>query len=306
EEPSGDDVDDEDEDEEEEHPAPADSVPPVHCMTARISIQDKPSISLPPREGVERLLALTTPPPSLLTPLSSLLPQIPSPPILASPPASVFPASPPASPIRPLGYRAAMIRLRVEAASTSHSLPLLPLNLLSTDRREGRPEVCLPPRKRLCSTQDLRYDIGESSSAVAARPTRCRRADYGFVGTMDIEIRRQRAEEVGYGYGIREVGVDTGERLDRKRDPDISSVEGTLVDVCQYHYEIARTTRSGGSGFPGGMGTLHREDCLQADHRRQARDAEQYKHFEPYLTVSIYKDRCQHTGTAGGPSGGPA
>ncbi|GJU76713.1 hypothetical protein Tco_1273783 [Tanacetum coccineum] len=34
--------------EEEEYPAPADFVPPVHCMTARISIQDEPSISLPP------------------------------------------------------------------------------------------------------------------------------------------------------------------------------------------------------------------------------------------------------------------
>ncbi|GKG39663.1 hypothetical protein Tco_0463808, partial [Tanacetum coccineum] len=80
EEPSGDDADDEDEDEEEEeHPAPADSVPPVHRMTAKISIRDKPSISLPPREEVERLLALTTPPPSPLTPLSFPLPQIPFP-----------------------------------------------------------------------------------------------------------------------------------------------------------------------------------------------------------------------------------
>ncbi|GJU80435.1 zinc knuckle CX2CX4HX4C containing protein [Tanacetum coccineum] len=64
---------DEDEEEEEEHPAPADSVPPVHRMTARISIRDEPSISLPPREEVERLLALTTPPPSPLTPLSIIL-----------------------------------------------------------------------------------------------------------------------------------------------------------------------------------------------------------------------------------------
>ncbi|GKG04779.1 hypothetical protein Tco_0315166, partial [Tanacetum coccineum] len=49
EEPSGDDADDEDEDEdEEEHPALADSVPPVHRMTTRISIRDEPSISLPP------------------------------------------------------------------------------------------------------------------------------------------------------------------------------------------------------------------------------------------------------------------
>ncbi|GJY50444.1 hypothetical protein Tco_0441291 [Tanacetum coccineum] len=57
EEPSKDDVDDEDEDEdeeeEEEHPALADSVPPVHRMTAKISIRDEPSISLPPKEEVE-------------------------------------------------------------------------------------------------------------------------------------------------------------------------------------------------------------------------------------------------------------
>ncbi|GKE06692.1 hypothetical protein Tco_1398710, partial [Tanacetum coccineum] len=34
-------------------------------MTARISIRDEPSISLPPREEVERLLALTTPSPEV-------------------------------------------------------------------------------------------------------------------------------------------------------------------------------------------------------------------------------------------------
>ncbi|GKE66666.1 hypothetical protein Tco_1520827 [Tanacetum coccineum] len=73
-----DDDDNEDEEEEEEHPAPADSVLHVHRMTGRISIRDEPSISLPPREEVERLLALTTSPPSPLTPLSSPLPQIPS------------------------------------------------------------------------------------------------------------------------------------------------------------------------------------------------------------------------------------
>ncbi|GJS46718.1 hypothetical protein Tco_0596839, partial [Tanacetum coccineum] len=66
--------DDDEEEEEEEHPASADSVPPVHRMTAKISIRDEPSISLPPKEEVERLLALTTPPPSPLTPLSSPLP----------------------------------------------------------------------------------------------------------------------------------------------------------------------------------------------------------------------------------------
>ncbi|GKC45632.1 hypothetical protein Tco_1063354 [Tanacetum coccineum] len=226
--PSGDDADDEDEDE-EEHPAPADSVPPVHRMTARISIRDEPSISLPPREDVERLLALTTPPPSPLTQLSSPLPHIPSPPLPASPPASVLPASPPASPIRPLGYRAAMIRLRAEAASTSHSPPLPPpiilshtrpaapssgtppLHLLSTDHRKDRPEFCLPPRKRLCSTQGPRYEIGESLAAAAARPIGGRRADYGLVDPREA---------------IEETQI-------------YQSLE-TLVDDSQYHYETAR------------------------------------------------------------------
>nr|GFA39040.1 hypothetical protein [Tanacetum cinerariifolium] len=50
----------------------------------------------------------------------------------------------PPSPIRSLGYRAAMIRLRDEAASTSSP----PLQLPSASRRENRPEVTLPPQKR--------------------------------------------------------------------------------------------------------------------------------------------------------------
>ncbi|GKF84502.1 hypothetical protein Tco_0249400, partial [Tanacetum coccineum] len=191
EEPSGDDADDEDEDEdkdeeEEEHPA-------VHRMTARISIRDEPSISVPPREEVERLLALTTPPPSPLTPLSSSLPHITSPSFPASPLASVLPASPLASPIRPLGYQAAMIRLRAETPSTSHPLPLPtsspPLQLLSSDCRTDRPDITLPPRKRLGVDLGPRYEIGEGSSVATARPTRGRRLDYGFVGTMDTEIR---------------------------------------------------------------------------------------------------------------------
>ncbi|GJS68588.1 hypothetical protein Tco_0683153 [Tanacetum coccineum] len=205
-----DDDDDEDEEEEEEHPAPADSVPPVHRMTARISIQDEPSISLPPREEVERLLALTTPPPSPLTPLSSPLPHIPSPP---------FPASPPASLIRPLGYRAAMIRLRAETPSTSHPLPL---------------PTSSPPL----------YEIGESSAAAATRPIGGRRADYGFVGTMDTEIRRQRAEKVG--YRIRDVWEQDTQNINaviedtQDRQTQIYQSVETLFDDSQYHYETAR------------------------------------------------------------------
>ncbi|GJV23756.1 hypothetical protein Tco_1376451 [Tanacetum coccineum] len=157
--------------------------------------------------------------PSILSPLpvSPPLPQIPSPPLPVSSSVPVLSPSPPASPIRRLGYRAAMIRLRAEAASTSHSLPLPspiilpytrpyvpssgtpPLHLLYTDRRADRPEGTLPPRKRLSIALGPRYEVRESSFAVAARPTRGLRADYGFVATMDWEIMRDLERDVGYG-----------------------------------------------------------------------------------------------------------
>nr|GFC71694.1 hypothetical protein [Tanacetum cinerariifolium] len=60
-------------------------------------------------------------------------------------------------PIRSLGYRAATIRLRAVAASTS-SPPLQPP---STSRREDRPEVTLPPQKRLEFETRVRQDTDE-------------------------------------------------------------------------------------------------------------------------------------------------
>ncbi|GJW26205.1 hypothetical protein Tco_0040016, partial [Tanacetum coccineum] len=167
----GDDGDDEDElsdddedddvnikgdEDEEEHPAPADST-----GVALPAVDHAPSVA--------RLLAIPTPPPSPLSPWSSPLPQIPSPPL--PPILSLLPVS---SPLPSW--------LRAEALSTSHSpplhiilshtrantppsgtspsgtpliLPILlptsspPLHLLSTDRRADRPEVTLPPQKRL-------------------------------------------------------------------------------------------------------------------------------------------------------------
>nr|GFC10181.1 hypothetical protein [Tanacetum cinerariifolium] len=95
-------------------------------------------------------------------------PRIPFPPLpsILSPPSPVLSPAPPPSTIRSLGYRAAMIRLRAEAASTSSP----PLQLPSASRREDRTEVTLPPQKRLGIALGPRYEVGESSSVVAARP----------------------------------------------------------------------------------------------------------------------------------------
>ncbi|GKB27069.1 hypothetical protein Tco_0866470 [Tanacetum coccineum] len=210
---------DEDEEEEEEHPAPADSVPPpVHCVTARMSIREKPPTPFWSEAEIPRLLAIPSPLPSPLSPWSSPLPQIPSQPLPVSSPVPVSPPPLPASPTYPLRYRAAMIRLRAETPSTSHPLPLStpplgtppflpiplptpssPLLLPSTDCRADVFKVTLPPRKRLCIALGLRYEVGKSSSAPTARPTRGFRADYGFVATLDDEIRHDPERDVGYG-----------------------------------------------------------------------------------------------------------
>ncbi|GKB60169.1 hypothetical protein Tco_0916355 [Tanacetum coccineum] len=101
--------------------------------------------------------------------------------------------------------RASMVMMRAVVPSTyclappSGTPPLLPiplptssppLLLPSTDHRADVPEVLLPPLKRLCIAPDPRYEIRESSSAPTARPTGGFRADYGFVATLDAEIRR--------------------------------------------------------------------------------------------------------------------
>ncbi|GKE01830.1 hypothetical protein Tco_1389813 [Tanacetum coccineum] len=211
---------------------------PAYRVTARISILALVPTPVWSDAEVARLLAISTPPSSPLSPWSSPLPQIPSPPLppilsplpvspplpqIPSPPlpvsspVPVLSLSPPASPIRPLGYRAAMIRLRADAASTSHSLPLPPpiilshtrpdapssgtplLHLLFTGHKEDRHEVTLPPRKRLGIALGPRYEIGESSSDAAARPAGGLRADYGFVATMNREIRHDLERDVRYG-----------------------------------------------------------------------------------------------------------
>ncbi|GJU80083.1 hypothetical protein Tco_1282448 [Tanacetum coccineum] len=162
---------------------------------------------------LRRILSIILPTEEMTTILS--LPV--SPPLPVSSPVPVLSPSPPASPIRSLGYRAVMIRLRTEAASTSHLLPLPPpiilshtrpaaplsgtppLHLLSTDHREDIPEVTLPPRKRLGIALGPAYEVGESSSSAAARPARGLRAYYGFVATMDREIRHDLERDVRYG-----------------------------------------------------------------------------------------------------------
>ncbi|GJZ41741.1 hypothetical protein Tco_0588627 [Tanacetum coccineum] len=196
------DIEADDEEEEEEHLAPADNVvvalpttdqapsaeetepfetdesaatPPPHPayrVTAMISIPAPIPTPVWSDAEVARLLAISTLPSSPLSLWSSPLPQIPSSSLPLSPPSPVLSPAPPPSPIHApsLGIPPPL------PISVPTSSP--PLLLPSASRREDRPEVTLPPQKR---------------------PAGGLRADYGFVATMDREIRRDPEREVGYG-----------------------------------------------------------------------------------------------------------
>nr|GEW84104.1 putative reverse transcriptase domain-containing protein [Tanacetum cinerariifolium] len=188
--------------EEEEHSALADSIPPSPALrvTARISFRPQPPTMSFTKEDAERFLAMPIPPPSPLTPLSSPLPQIPSPPLPASPPILLIP---------------------LPTASS-------PLQLLSSNRRADRPEVTLPPRKRSSIVHFPGYETGESSAAIAARPIEGRRADYGFVGSVEAEIRRRIAEDIE--YGIRDTWIDP---KDVAEEEALTTLEGVNTRVTE-------------------------------------------------------------------------
>nr|GEX01564.1 putative reverse transcriptase domain-containing protein [Tanacetum cinerariifolium] len=140
------------------------------------------------------------PPPSPLTRLSSPLSQIPSPPLPASPP---------------------ILPIPLPAAS-------LPLQLLSSDRRADRLEVTLPPRKRLSIVHCPGYEMGESLVATTARPIEGYRADYGFVGFIEAEIRRRIAQDIR--YGIRDTWIDL---RDVAEEEALTTLEGVNTRVTE-------------------------------------------------------------------------
>ncbi|GJW61489.1 putative reverse transcriptase domain-containing protein [Tanacetum coccineum] len=180
----------EDEEEEEEHLAPADSttlptIDPVSSAEDTEAFEiDESAPTPPPRSPrlcrsrisvrpqtrmaatTEALIATfaaalpsSSPPPSLLTPLSSPLPHIPSPP------------PPVPSPPLPL------------------LVPSSPLLLPSTDCKDDIPKADLPPQKRLCLTAPTpRFEIGETSTAATARQAKrpmSREVGYGITDTWD-------------------------------------------------------------------------------------------------------------------------
>nr|GEZ95204.1 reverse transcriptase domain-containing protein [Tanacetum cinerariifolium] len=232
---SGDDVDDEED--EEEHFASAGSsvvVPTVEPVS--------PPGGTEPAE-VERLLAMPTPPPSPLTSISP--PSIgerlvrctapsahSSPPLVPSP---LMPSSGCPTQIQTLGIASTHALINaITVALPSPPLPPLPPFLYippPVDRRDDVLESELPPRKRSClSTLGSRYEIGENSTA---RPTRGRGIDYGFVSTLDAEVRRQGIRE--FGYGIRDTWVDPTEAVPEIAPMTLGEVNTRVTELAELH-----------------------------------------------------------------------
>ncbi|GKA81755.1 RNA-directed DNA polymerase [Tanacetum coccineum] len=166
--------------------------PPAYRTTSRMSVRTQTPIPFPSEAEVARLLALPTPPPSPLTPLSLPHPQIPSPPLpLPSPPTYTSPTYAEA----PLGYKAVGIQLRAASPLPLHApSSLLPLPTIS--RREDVPEADVPPRKRLClNAPTPRFEVGESSAAVDRQPGSTVAQVVNLRVSYQADVRRRESEE---------------------------------------------------------------------------------------------------------------
>nr|GEV80148.1 hypothetical protein [Tanacetum cinerariifolium] len=228
-----DEEEDEGEDEEEEHLAPFDFVPPpAYRITVRMSIRAQTPIPFSSETEVVRLLAIPTMSPSPLTSYSSPLPHIPSLPLPASP----------TDVEALLGYRAAMIWLRAEADVS---------------------EVKLPPQKRLCIALGPIFEVEECSSAPTARPTRGFRADYGFIGTLDTEIRCNPYREIGY------------EITDVWEDPYEIAEEIPATDVAELSQRMTyfvTTVRQDTDEIYGRLDDAHDDRLLMSDQLNSLRN----------------------------------
>nr|GEU82785.1 hypothetical protein [Tanacetum cinerariifolium] len=161
-----DDDDEEDEDkdrDEEEHPTLMDSIPPppVHRVTFRMSNKEQPPTPVWSEAEIDRLLTIPSPPPAPLSPWYTTIRDTTTP-----------------------TYRFTYI------------ITTFAFTLYEPWSECSRGYIAASEEVVYCSSP--RYDVGESSSVAAARPTRGFRADYRFVTTLDDEIRCNPERDVGY------------------------------------------------------------------------------------------------------------
>nr|GEW42209.1 hypothetical protein [Tanacetum cinerariifolium] len=138
------------------------------------------------------------------------------------------------------------------SALTDSILPPPALRLLSSERRADRPEVTLPPRKRLSIVHRPGYEAGESLAAAATRPIE---EDIGYgirdawIDPRDIAEEEALATLVGVNTRVTKLAAvqkqDTQDNYRVMEDAQCRQTEmfqrvETLVDDSRYHYETGR------------------------------------------------------------------
>nr|GEU77104.1 reverse transcriptase domain-containing protein [Tanacetum cinerariifolium] len=118
------------------------------------------------------------------------------------------------------------------ATLPSHPLPPSSYPPPPVDRRDGILESEQPPRKRLClATLGSRYEVGENS-------TRGRGVDYGFVNTVEAEMRHRGTREVG--YGIRDTWIDPAEAVPDMASTTLAKVNTRVIELAELHKHDAQ------------------------------------------------------------------
>ncbi|GJS24711.1 hypothetical protein Tco_0453343 [Tanacetum coccineum] len=169
------DIEADDDDEEEEHPAPADST-----AVALPAADQAPSAEETDPFKTDEFAATPPPHPAYrVTARISIPAPVPTPVWSGAEVARLLAISTP--PSLPLSL-------------WSSPLPQIPFPLLPPDTIS----ITTTITTLTCIALGPRYEVRESSSTAAARLAGGLRADYGFVDTMDREIRRDLERDVGY------------------------------------------------------------------------------------------------------------
>nr|GEU83804.1 hypothetical protein [Tanacetum cinerariifolium] len=223
----------EDGEEEEEHPAPADSsaIPIVDLVLSAGDKEaleaDKPihalgsPISIPfSQTRLCRRRKIVRPDPPMSASMEACIARhdaLPSSPLLVPSLPLPLPSPLTTSPTdtgAPLGYRAAMIKMRALLPSTSRRIDIL--------------EADMPPRKMAClTTPTLGFKIGESFVAGAARQP----------GPTESDLKRCRVEQAGYGI------TDTWDEIvDKMMEIAPTTLEGVNERVTELDTTIRQRT----------------------------------------------------------------
>ncbi|GJW12676.1 hypothetical protein Tco_1578503 [Tanacetum coccineum] len=287
---------DDDDDAEDEHLAPAEPAAVAYSadqdpyiayrVTARMSIRTQAPAPFLSEEVAERVLALPTPPPSPLSPYSSPLPQIPSPPLPIPPPSPISPTYVEGS----LGSRAAGIRqrdalpsrsmrlLRVSRAAWAQSMDACDQaadrrrqtvisDLLKADHHETRDRTCKDPaeqsfqRRPVAIVLRLGYDCSYYNGTNKVNP-RCHcciaasdTSDMAMIAILRKGMRRNGTRLLGSApYQRLHVYVNLifkGHGGSGRLDPMVERMENRVSHIVTWH-QTGHKIEGTSEGLPSG------------------------------------------------------